>query len=185
MELGLLRAFQRQLELQCEFMMLAAKEIDDAISSKQTVRAFYGIQNLLNAAACISKVLWGSNGSLAAERKALRDSLGVSDASPLCDINMRNNFEHMDERLDRWWGESTRHNLADRYIGPEDFMKEFDDIDIFRAFDPSTGEIVFWGESFNVKTLMAEVSRILPAAHAEGDKPQSEPKQPNEQNASA
>ena len=172
MELGLLREFQRQVELQCEFMMLAEKEIDDAISSKQTVRAFYGIQNLLNAAANISKALWGSEGSLADERRALRDSIGVSDPSVLSDVNMRINFEHMDERLDRWWGESTRHSHVDRNIGPMDFMKAFDDIDIFRAFDPSTGETVLWGDSFNLKTLMAEVVRIHPAMHTEGDKPQ-------------
>ncbi len=178
MELGLLREFQRQLELQCEFMIFAEKEIDDAISSKQTLRACYGMQNLLNAAANISRALWGSKGSLAAERKALRDSIGVSDASPLRDVNMRNNFEHMDERLDRWWGESARHNHVDRNIGPKDLVKSFDDNDIFRAFDPSTGEIVFWGESFNLKTLMAEIVRILPAVHAEGDKPESEPRQP-------
>ena len=171
MEVGLLREFQRQVELQCEFMMLAEKEIDEAISSKQTVRACYGMQNLLNAAANISKALWGSEGSLAAERKALRDSIGVSDASPLNDVNMRTNFERIDERLDRWWGESTRHNHIDRNIGPTDFLKGFDKIDIFRSFDPVTGEIVFWGESFNLKTLMAEVVQILPAVHVEGDKP--------------
>ena len=172
MEVGLLREFQRQVELQCEFMILAEKEIEAAISSKQTVRACYGMQNLLNAAANISKALWGSKGSLAAEREALRASIGVSDASPLSDVNMRNNFEHLDERLDKWWSESTRHNHVDRNIGPKDFMERFDDIDIFRTYDPSTGEIVFWGESFNLKSLMAEVVLILPAVHAEGDKPQ-------------
>ena len=185
MEVGLLREFQRQVELQCEFMVLAEKEIDDSISNKETVRACYGMQNLLNAAANVSKALWGSKGTLADERKALRDSIGVSDASPLRDVNMRNNFEHIDERLDRWWGESTRHNHIDRNIGPKDFMERFDDIDIFRTYDPSTGEIVFWGESFNLKSLMAEVVLILPAVHAEGDKLQSEPKQPSEQGASA
>ena len=184
MELELLRTFQRQVELQCEFMVLAAKDIDDAISREQTVRAFYAFQNCLNAAANISKALWGPKGSHAAERKALRDSIGVSDASPFSDVNMRDNFAHMDERLDRWWGESTRHNHVDRNIGPQDFMKAFDDIDIFWAFDPSTGEIVLWGESFNLNALMAEVERVLPVVHAEADKPQSQPKHPHEQGAS-
>ena len=58
---------------------------------------------MLNAGANISKAFWGSGGKLAVERKPLRDSIGIDDKSPLRAVTMRNNFEHFDERIDRWW----------------------------------------------------------------------------------
>src|SRR5271154_1382263 len=106
MELMLLRVFQKQVLLQCQFLMQASADINTAINATIKERGnnhavFYALQNFLNAAADISKALWGQRGKLASERKDLRDSIGIADDSPLTEVNMRNNFEHFDERLDR------------------------------------------------------------------------------------
>ena len=175
MDTMLLRVFQHQVLLQCEFMLLAAAEINESLKDKTNTRVFYSIQNLLNAAANVSKAFWGQAGKLATARQALRDSVGVSDASPLREVNMRNNFEHLDDRLDRWWAESARHNHADLSIGPIGMIQGLDDIDMFRLFDPSTTDIVFWGQRFNLQSLIDEVQRILPALKAEAAKPHWEP----------
>ena len=180
MDLMLLRSFQRQVLLQCEFILLAAADINESCKAMEEgedvgTRIFYAIQNLLVAAANVSKALWGQGGKLSAQRQPLRDSIGISDASPFREVDMRNNFEHFDQRLDQWWNESSHHNMADLNIGPPEMIKGLDDIELFRHFDPRTRDTVFWGERFNLQELIDEVSRIIPALRAEVAKPHWEP----------
>ncbi|MBD1854386.1 MULTISPECIES: hypothetical protein [Leptolyngbya] len=171
MDLTLLRTFQRQVLNQCEFLLFAAEDVNVSLHAHNTTRVFYALQNLLNAAANISKALWGQGGRFAAQRQALRDSIGISDASPLRVVTMRNNFEHFDERLDKWWNESQRHNNVDFNIGHKYAFGHHDPIDFFRNFDPQNGELYFWSQEFNIPELITEVQRILPTLRAEVDKP--------------
>lgn len=128
---------------------------EPGLSREQYQPIFYGIQSLLNAGANISKMLWGQRGGKAEQRQRLRDSIGISDDSPLREVTMRNHFEHMDERIDRWWSESLRHNYADKNIGPRGrAIVGLDTIDMFRLFDPQTADIVFWGQEFNLQALV-------------------------------
>ena len=39
---------------------------------------------------------------------------------------------------------------------------------MFRVFDPTTAEVVFWGERYPLKTIMDEVTRLYPLARAQG-----------------
>lgn len=166
METMLLRIFQTQVLLQCDFMYFAADELNAALRTqdinRSINRAFFAIQNLLGAAANISKALWGPRGSKSTERKELRDSIGISDTSPLRQVTMRNNFEHFDDRLDKWWVESPRHNCADLILGPAGALGGLDEIDMFRIFDPASTDVVFWGQRFNIQALMNEVDQIVP-----------------------
>ena len=176
----LLRAFQNQVLLQCEFMTLATAEVNAAMQSQDTTRIFYGLQNLLNAAANISKVLWGSGGRHADERREVRDSIGIHENSPLSTVTMRNNFEHFDERLDGWWSASARHNSQDLCVMPKSSVTGIDPIDWFRVFDPITTDLYFWSQEFNIQDLVNEVQRILPKLREEANKPHWEtgPKKP-------
>jgi hypothetical protein len=176
MDTFLLRTFQRQVELQCRFMLAAADELNTALAGRSKIEhVFYALQNLLNASANISKALWGARGKLAKERKPLRDSIGIADDSPLRDVNMRNNFEHFDERLDRWWAQSEQHNFVDMSVGPPNMIMGTDDLDRFRMFDPATGNMTFWGEQFNIQAIVNEVNRIFPTLHLEASKPHWDP----------
>lgn len=85
---------------------------------------------------------------------------------------MRNNFEHMDERIDRWWLTSKQHNYVDRLVGLRDPNESTDLTDIFRVFDPSTTNVGFWGEEFSIQALVDEVTGMLPTLAAELEKPQ-------------
>lgn len=161
--------FQTQVQLQCEFVLLAASELDAGVKAGDLTRTFFAVQNLLNAAANTGKALWGQGGNLAAERQRLRDSLGVTEQSPLRSVVMRNHFEHFDERLDRWSAESKARNSADLMVGTR--IEAFDEIDRFRMYNPDTMEVAFWGQTFDLKVIVDEVVRILPTAQAEAIKP--------------
>ena len=168
----LLRIFQQQALLQCQFTLFAAHDINMALNQSDDTRIFYSIQNLLNAAANVSKTLWGSGGKLADERKTLRDSIGVFDTSPLREILIRNDFEYFDERLDNWWKQSKNHDYIDLSIGSiRTAISGFSDMDMFRCLNPQTGAVSFRGTDFNLNPVIYEVRRILPKLKEEAAKP--------------
>jgi hypothetical protein len=166
MDRRLLRAFQFQIADQCRFGLIAA---EDAKSMPPGTQLWYGMQNLLVAAANISKALWGTGGMLTKEREPLRISLQVQDSSPLKATTMRNHWEHFDERLDIWEAKSTEHNFLDQNVGPlEEYAAQLGgipaEIDVFRHFDDTTGILYFWGDQFPLIPILEEMSRILPIA---------------------
>jgi len=172
MDLMLLRIFQKQVLLQCQFILFAARDINMALNQHDDTRTFYAIQNLLNAAANVSKALWGPKGKFENERKTLRDSIGVSDTSPLRETLTRNAFEHFDDRLDEWWKQSNNHNYIDLSIGSiRTAISGFSDMDMFRCLNPQTGAVSFRGTDFNLNPVIDEVRRILPKLEEEAAKP--------------
>lgn len=46
---------------------------------------------------------------------------------------------------------------------------------MFRVFDPTTADVVFWGERFDLNGIVAEAQRLLPIATREARKPHWEP----------
>lgn len=173
MDVGLLRMFQRQAFLQCQFALVAANDVSSALVRNDIIGIFGSLQCLLNAAANISKVFWGSRGKVTEARKELRDSIGLPDDSALRTVTMRNNYEHFDERLETWSETSTRSNYLDLSLIPvnavhgDDAISGLDDIDKFRTYDPTTGVLTFWSQEFDVRSLINEVEQMLPRLREE------------------
>jgi hypothetical protein len=167
MDARLLQQFQTQVIDQCRIILLEEKEIAHAlelitISSIGNDLVWVHLQNMLNASANVAKALYGSGGRKKEERAELRRLLGVEGDNVFWGVAMRNNFEHIDERLDRWSSESTDHNFVDKQIGPSHLVSEVDDIDLFRFFDPETWIVGFWGERFDVRAVVSEAARLMP-----------------------
>jgi hypothetical protein len=169
MDSGLLRLFQMHVQEQCEQVLLAAPEIYLGSHEQRPAsdgRGWLAVQLLVVATANLSKLLWGEGGRHAEKREPLRLSLGVDDSSPLRETLMRNHFEHFDERLDLW-AEQGSGSYFDKLWGPvEAFAIDAGEIDIFRMYDPATGTLRFWGDTFVIRPIVAEVERILPVVHA-------------------
>jgi hypothetical protein len=175
MDLMLLRLFQRQVEFQCRAVHLAGVQVGQELAQGSTdqTQLWAGVQSLLTAAANISKACWGQSGKYEAEREPLRTSLGVTDASPLRGVWMRNRFDHYDEALDDWWAQSTSHNHIDFGIFPLNAIRGFAEIEMFRVLDPQTMDIVFWGKRLNLLDVLLESQRILRIASTEAAKSHS------------
>ena len=177
MDLMLLRVFQQQVLLECQFFILGSLELNASLVVGGDFRTWYAIEIMLNSAANISKALWGQAGRKSEQRKELRDSIGIADDSPLRAVVMRNHFQHIDERLDDWWSTSKGHNMVDQNFGDVTrAISGIEEKDIFRNFDPQTASVIFWGEKFNLQTLAAEINRILPRLKLEASKPHWEPR---------
>jgi hypothetical protein len=127
-------------------------------------RVWFSLQNLVIAAANVSKALWGSNKQAAARRTDLRQSLNVNDDSPLFPPRtMRDHFEHYDERLEEWDAKSVNHWHIDRNLGSfaSAMSPPADRLELFRNYDPNTEVVTFWGDDFDIPAIVAEVDRIL------------------------
>ena len=175
MDTFLLRVFQRQVANQCFAALMAAEMAQDALNKNNQDIFWASVQNCLTAVANISKACWGQKGKYAKERELLRVSLGVDDNSPIKATSMRNNFEHFDERLDYWYATSPNRNHVDYMIAPPGMVQGVADTDMFRVFDPDTADVVFWGKTYPLKSIIDEVRRLHPVAVAESSKPHWDP----------
>jgi hypothetical protein len=126
-------------------------------------------------AANISKLLWGSDSKRATEREALRKLLQVTDEFAFQDRKVRHHFEHLDERLEKWHTASKNRPaqiFIDHVVGP---VAEIVDPspapkEVFRHYDPETGQLTFWGDAVSVLQLTRDAGRLLSIAQAEVDR---------------
>jgi hypothetical protein len=193
MDAELMEVFRMQVREQCKYVAMAAREINVALDEINTAaeeinqggnrnawrkydrgmnRFWYSLQNLVIAAANVSKALWGSGGKLTEERRTLRQSMGVGDSSPLQATDLRNDFEHFDSRLDKWHKESASHQYLDHNIGTGVMFdgSSYAEIDCFRNFDGDTGEVRFWGTTFDLSSVVLAAGDVL-MGKAHGDSP--------------
>jgi len=59
-------------------------------------------------------------------------------------------------------------------VGPRNSIAGFHEIDRFRWYDPTTADVLFWGDAFNLRELVDEIKRLYPLAVQESRKPQFE-----------
>lgn len=79
------------------------------------------------------------------------------------DINVRNDFEHFDERIDSWVINSKRHNYADKNIMPAGAIGGLDQKDNFRQYDPQTKILYFACREYHIKRIYNYVQLVKAA----------------------
>src|SRR3989442_801219 len=171
--------FQQEVMQQAAFALRAAAEIDSLLQNPTRLdhdRFWANVQLFLTGAANVSKLLWPPDDrkTAAAWRgrgSILRASLNVPDASALQQKGFRNDFEHFDERLEKWLTDSPNRNIADRNIGPKGMILGLQDQEFMRGFDPTTWSITFNGESHDSLAVRRELATL----HAAASRPTAQP----------
>jgi hypothetical protein len=129
-------------------------------------RGWFALQSILSAAANLSKLLWGSRDDPDAEarRADLRVAAGVSDESVLRSPKVRNQFEHIDQKIEKWFNTSGGKGYVSRNIGQygDIHIESDEDASRFGRWDPETGIVTFWTHSVSIPEIVTEVERILP-----------------------
>ena len=141
----------------CRHTELAGADLAIAASQHDDERTWFAVQALLVAAAHVSKLLWPAPGSARDQPRAtrLRALLGVDETSPLNAVDMRNHFEHFDERLERWAAHPGPKALGDRLIGPRQAVTTVGPITYYRTFDPARLVVSFEDEEYPLHPVIA------------------------------
>lgn len=171
METMILRIFQREVERQCKFALIAVQDLNQALQTNDKDRIWYSIQAFLVAAGNISKLLWPPRPLLPERGVELRSSLSVSDDSPLEPRTFRNHFEHFDERLERWATSSERHNFADSNVGPLSMIVGLEPGDFLRNFDTTNFAVTFRGDIYHLQPVANAILDLWQRAAVEAEKP--------------
>ena len=172
--------FQSEVYHQCTFALMRFDDFNAACKNQNMEKFWYGIQSFLNSTTNVSKLLWDGKpvckkknesdkdfeiqekqrNAILERRKALRESLEVSDNSLLKERTMRNNFEHLDERIDTWFNLSRKHNLANRNIISEGAISGLDECDFLCTFNTSKNTITFKGEDYKITPIVMELQTL-------------------------
>ncbi len=166
-----LRIFQREVERQCKFALIAAQDLNNALQHGDMDRIWYSIQTLVVAVGNISKILWPSDPLLPERGVDIRKSLSVDDDSPLGPRKFRNHFEHFDERLEIWATSSEHMGFVDSNVGPPGMIAGVDPGDCLRNFDTINFAVTFWGDEYVLPPIVKAVQELWQKAAVEAKKP--------------
>lgn len=155
-----MKLFYDELKRQIEFALLAYSDLEDSMKStkrESRKRIWYSIQSFLVATGNVSKIFW-PNPKFKERGKELREKLKVADDSILKSRNMRNIFEHYDEKIE----EFRLNNCArvDSNIGPINMIGNFSASDYLRHYVPKEKNIIFQGETYEILSIVKELMRI-------------------------
>lgn len=118
------------------------------------------VQSIALHAAALSKYFWPANKRYKARGAYLRNKFGVGSDSPLEDRNLRNQLEHLDEKLDDYFKEQAFSGYVyPEFFGPEpnrDGPKAL----FFRAYFINNGEFEVLGRKYAIPALVSEVARV-------------------------
>ncbi|GAA8853584.1 hypothetical protein DUHN55_44690 [Helicobacter pylori] len=168
--------YMREILRQADFAHLATKDLVASLQAEVspelgTVRQFAALQSLLSAAALISKLLWCERGrdtpAFSKQRaRQLREALLVNDDSTLKTRDVRNGFEHFDERLDRHLVAGKRH-VIDSNIGPHSMIIINGESPLhLRLLDPESAVASVLDDKVNLNDLNRAITDLAEGVHA-------------------
>ena len=176
-----LQAYMRELVEQGEAADLAAAEFNAAMNSAQpVVRAYAAIQSILAAGAMVSKLLWPTPADqnidctplsdedeharqrTLARGKRLRTELKIKSIPILESRQVRNAFEHFDERLDRYLLDQGSRFIGDRNIGPKGQIVQIGGKlpPFLRHIDPQAGTVSVLDEEVDYRELSRAIADV-------------------------
>jgi hypothetical protein len=143
---------------QSRFVLIAFDDLKTALPVNDHARVWYSVQGLLIAAANLSKLFY-SGGPRKARCAKLRAKLGLAADSPIAGRDVRNSFEHFDQRIAAWAASPDRKKSTDLLVGPRSA-----DWDIRRHFDSEKFIVTFGKDHFKILPAVEEARHILGAA---------------------
>jgi hypothetical protein len=171
METSLLRQFQREIERQCQFAMIALQDMDEASANSDGKLFWYSVQGLLVAVESISRLLWPPNPDASERGAALRENLGVGEDSPLKSRDFVERFLRYEESLEEWHESSEHRRFFDSYTEPLDVLAETPPEDRFRGYQLERFALLFHGETYELAPISQALEELQRNAGEEMQKP--------------
>jgi hypothetical protein len=155
--------FLSEIVLQIKIAQRAADRLPTISGPNDRIDAWSSIQLILVAAANVSKILWPHK-KYEVRGAHLRKLLSIDDSNILFKRDIRNHFEHYDDRISAWFEKQSSAFYRDLKIGSSD--SPFGDDPILttnrhRGYDPLTQTITFRGESIDLAAVLNALEEIL------------------------
>ena len=159
--------FVEEIINQCQFALMSWEYLQACPMKKNdTIRIFCHIQAFLVSVANISKILWPPKNRFRSRGEILRKVLQVPINSPIQNRKFRDDFEHYDERIEKWASSSKRKIISDMNISVGGFsaIPDLDPIDCMRNLDISPDrknlKLTFHGKSYDLTMTMHAVKEL-------------------------
>lgn len=150
----------------------AFQRYDHALKEKYPAEYLVAkIQEAIGHAAALSRYFWPSPQGKGIMRqlkdsrgKKLRSAFRVDESSPIYDRNMRNAWEHFDERLDSYLLHVQAGMFFPSCIVGSHHVADEPISHVFKLLDPAAECLVLLGEKYFFSPIRSEVERILQLA---------------------
>ena len=147
--------FIQDLAEQCMFVRMAKIDLKKCLTSDNSGldRPYFFLQTLVIALGNISKILWPRKKY---ERRGveLRTFLEIKDDSALKSRDLRNLFEHFDEKADDWFATEERQRFSDRAVGSTEGWIIPTEKERLRVFVPETWTMTCLGQDYKLGTAI-------------------------------
>ena len=152
--------FIGEIVMQSKIAERAAERLPATTDHFDPLEVWCSIQSILVAAANVSKILWPQRKRSAARGKTLRTLLNVDDHNLLSDRNIRNHFEHYDERIEKWFENDCSAVYRDSIIDPFESIWGRNPANLHRKYNPVTQTLTFRGESVDLAAILKALEEI-------------------------
>jgi hypothetical protein len=168
-----LRMLAREVERQCGFAMEAAERLKLGIDAGDREQVWHAIQAFFVSAGIISRLLWAgqmgvSSRRAPADRKYLREGLGIDDQSPVSSATFRSLYHHFDEPLESWGTPPGYPASSESNAVTVDWLQEVDMEEFMGHMDPATWAVTVGNEEYQLLSIIANIWRIGQQAAALG-----------------
>jgi hypothetical protein len=171
----LAKIFIIEIISQCKTINIAFETLSRVLNQFPYDSYFvWGLLSLiLTSTSNISKIFWPSFPSCIKDEerekykkyqergKYLRNLLDAKNNSPLNNRQLRNHFEHFDERLHEWFDKSKTKNFSSRNINVIFNTSFSDDLMDMGNFDSRRNAVTFWNVKYELEPIRNEVLNLL------------------------
>jgi hypothetical protein len=162
--------FYEEIGRQIEFSFIAVEDLNKELLKSNNInmkKFWYSTQSLLISVANVSKILYPSTKSKETNKeraKLLRSELKLEEHSVLDDRDIRNCFEHFDERLDKFIRDCEKNhgifvdsNISDeKGIVMEGMGRDF----YLRKYNPRTNTLTFKDISYELQPVIDALIKL-------------------------
>lgn len=148
--------FLSEIVLQSKIAQRAFERLLATNENFDRLEVWCSIQSILVATGNVSKILWPIKNVERGER--LRHMLKVGSDNILSNRTFRNYFEHYDERIDKWYANSSSITYSDLAMNPS--LRGGFSAEDHRGYNSFDNSLIFRGERLDLNKVLDALSEI-------------------------
>ena len=138
---------------------LSNGDSDDPLADLDQHSVLNELQNIVVHGAAVSRYFWPVRKGHEQRANQLRNAFNITEESPLFSRNLRNDIEHLDEKLDRYLEKGITGHILPEYFGPTGRSSGVP-THFFRAYFIDSGEFQLLDKRYKIQPLADAISDL-------------------------